>query len=256
MTTIPTPGATTAHAPGTRPPAALPAAGGRPRRRRAGTATTKTTCGTLGCNRVLTPQDRRGRCNACYNRRRRMGLCGWVTDTDEIRARIQRLRDMGWTWRQIAEAAGVSPNVPIFLATGRTQRLWPESAEALLSVPLTPPPDNRRGIDSTGSRRRVQALAWMGWPAEEVARRAGTTKSTLATEILPSRQISVALARRINAVYRELSARPGPSKSAAVKARSLGHAPPAAWDDDRIDDPRHRPRGVRRPGDDAPDPGA
>lgn len=177
-----------------------------------------------------------------------MGLYGWVYDTAPVRARVERLRELGWTWRQIADAADVSLNVPIFLASGRTKRLWPESAKALLSVPLVPPPDNRRGIDSTGSRRRVQALAWMGWPAAEVARRAGTTQATLRTEILPSRRISLAMARRISAVYDELWQTPGPSKRAAAKARSLGHMPPMAWDDDTIDDPAARAdRGDERP---------
>ena len=56
--------------------------------------------------------------------------------------------------------------------------------------------------------------------------------------------ISPRMAGRISAVYDELWATPGPDKGVASKARTLGHAPPLAWDDDTIDDPAARPEGV------------
>ncbi len=81
----------------------------------------------------------------------------------------------------------------------------------------------------------------MGWPCDEVARRAGTTRRSLATLILPRRRISFAMAGRVAAVYDELWDRPGPSKSAASKARTLGFHSPAAWDDETLDDPSAEP---------------
>lgn len=168
-----------------------------------------------------------------------MGIFGWV-DPSEARTHVDALRALGWTWEQIAAAAGLSTYVPHRLGTGATKRLRAESAAALLAVPLAPA-DSHRGINSTGTRRRVQALAWMGWPASEVASRAGTTAATLQTLILPSRQISVALARRVAAVYDELCLKQGPSKIAAGKARSLGFVSPMAWDDDAIDNPEAKP---------------
>jgi AraC-like DNA-binding protein len=167
-----------------------------------------------------------------------MGIYRWV-DPSDARAHIQRLRDLGWTWEQIADAAGLSTGVAHCIAAGATKHVRVESAAALLAVEPKPV-DSQRGIDPTGTRRRVQALAWMGWSAEEVARRAGTTRPTLATLILPSRRISVALARRVARVYAELCMTPGPSKVAAGRARSLGFAPPLAWDD-TIDDPAATP---------------
>jgi hypothetical protein len=165
-------------------------------------------------------------------------------DAAPARAHVAALRELGWTFVQIAEAAGLSSYVPHKIATGQTRNLWPESERALLAVPLRPQ-DSHRGVNSAGTRRRVQALSWMGWPCTEVAVRAGMPVSTLRTLILPSRQISYTLARRVAAVYDLLSLTPGPSKGAAAKARQLGFAPPMAWDDDRIDDPKTRPRGVR-----------
>jgi transcriptional regulator with XRE-family HTH domain len=168
-----------------------------------------------------------------------MGRYGYVP-AEPVRQHVARLRALGWTIEQIADAAGVSNWVPAQVARGTARRLWKDRAEAVLSVPAEPR-DSHRGVDSTGTRRRVQALAWMGWPCAEIARRAGTTPSSLRTLIQPRRRVSYALAGRVADVYEELSMQAGPSLIAARKARSLGFAPPLAWDDDTIDDPAAAP---------------
>lgn len=198
-------------------------------------------CARPTCHRPAGKHTRR-HCEADYRRLLRMGLAGW-RDAAPARRHVAALRELGWTYAQIAEAAGLSKWVPHNLATGRTAHVWPESERAILAVPLVPR-SSRRGVDSAGTRRRVQALAWMGWPAAEVARRAGITHRALATQIHPNRRVSYALARRVAAVYDELSGVRGPSVQAAARARQLGHAPPAAWDEGEIDDPAAKPRGV------------
>jgi hypothetical protein len=199
------------------------------------------TCKQGDCTR---PPQTRGYCESHYRKRLRMGLFGW-RDVTQVRAHLTALRDLGWTWEQIAETADVSTYVPHQIGVGRTKRIRAENEQALLSLPLEPR-DSHRGINSAGTRRRVQALAWMGWPMHEVARRADTPASTLRTLILPSRRVSITLARRVAAVYDDLSLKPGPSRIAAAKARQLGFAPPLAWDDETISDPRARPHGIRR----------
>jgi len=184
-------------------------------------------------------------CESDYRRTLRMGINGY-RDATKARQHVAALRDLGWAWEQIAQAAGLSSWVAHRLHAGVTTSLRPESERALLSVPLQPKASHR-GVDSTGTRRRVQALAWLGWPAAEVASRAGTTTLSLRTLIQPNRRISYALAMRVAAVYDELSCTPGRSNFAAGKARHHGFAPPAAWDDDTIDDPKARPQGIRRP---------
>lgn len=198
-------------------------------------------CLQKGCTE---PAKTRGYCESHYRKRLRMRLFGW-RDVTQVRARLAQLRDLGWTWEQIAEAAGVSVYVPHQIGKGNTKRIRVENERALLAVPLVAR-DSHRGVNSTGTRRRVQALAWMGWPCSEVARRAGIPETTLRTLILPSRRISVAYAHRVAAVYEELSFRRGPSRISAGKARQLGFVPPLAWDEDTIDDPRARPHGIRR----------
>jgi hypothetical protein len=188
----------------------------------------------------------RGMCESDYRRTVRKGINGYVP-TESVREHIAKLRALGWTWVQISEAAGVSTWVPHKAGTGRTRWMLKDRADAVLRVPLTPQVSHR-GVDSAGTRRRVQALAWMGWTTAEVARRAGTTANTLRTLILPDRRVSFSLAHRVAEVYEQLSHLQGPSKGAAGKARQLNFAPPLAWDEDTIDAPTASPDlGVSAP---------
>lgn len=193
--------------------------------------------------RCTEPEETRGLCESHYRKKVRMGIYRNV-DASAAREHVAALRSLGWTYEAIAEVSGLSTYVPHKVATGQTRMLRFDSAQALLAVPLTPY-DSHRGVDSAGTRRRVQALAWMGWPCEEVARRSGTTRRALATLILPNRRISFALARRVAAVYDDLCMTSGPSRVTAGKARGLGFLPPLAWDETELDDPLARPKRGR-----------
>lgn len=198
-------------------------------------------CAQTGCTDEATT---RGYCESDYRRRVRMRIFGY-RDAEPLRGHVAELRRLGWTWEAIGQAAGLATYTARYIHLGETQGVWPETVDRLLSVPLVPY-YSHHGVDSTGTRRRVQALAWMGWPCREVAARAGTTERSLHTLIRPDRRISAALAARVAAVYEELCMRPGPSRITASKARGRGHAPPLAWDEVDIDDPSARPRGVAR----------
>src|SRR5882724_7519462 len=154
---------------------------------------TTVTCAARDCS---DPVKSRGYCERHYRRRLHTGRYGYQ-DATEVRAHVERLRELGWTWGQIGEAAGISWAIPFHLMTGRQhRRVLPETRDALLAIPAMPT-SSHRGTDSAGSRRRVQALAWMGWPCAEVARRIGTTGPSLATLILPTRRISYAMAAKV-----------------------------------------------------------
>lgn len=195
-------------------------------------------CVEKGCTDEATTRDR---CESHYRRRLRMGLYGW-RDVEPLRVHIAGLRDLGWTWDGIAEVAGVSSHTARMIHQGHTKQVWPESAQALLQVPLVRY-DSYRSVDATGTRRRVEALGWMGWPRTEVAARAGVQERWLRASV--HGRVSFSLSRRVEAVYAELHMVPGPSAIAAGKARARGFLPPLAWGD-RIDDPKARPAGVRR----------
>jgi transcriptional regulator with XRE-family HTH domain len=95
-------------------------------------------------------------------------------------------------------------------------------------------------IDGTGTNRRLQALAALGWSQSELASRLGFTfqnVSRLATEARVNRDT----AAKVRALYDELSMTPGPSVRAQREAQRKGWPVPLAWDDDKIDDPAARP---------------
>lgn len=90
----------------------------------------------------------------------------------------------------------------------------------------------RRRVPVTGTRRRIQALARMGWPARDVARLLGISQQALHESIAPDRQ-EVTRARHdaVAALYDTIAYRRGPSARVAKMAENRGWASPAAWDD-------------------------
>lgn len=97
-------------------------------------------------------------------------------------------------------------------------------------------------IDAIGARRRLQALACMGW---------GLTALAAETGIYWNHLYSLRSGRRvrmwrptgdaIRVVYDRVADRLGPDPRAITWARKHGWAPPICWDDDTIDDPDAQP---------------
>lgn len=98
-----------------------------------------------------------------------------------------------------------------------------------------------RLIDPTGTRRRLQALAAIGWRKADICARLGfhprALDFTVPVKTMPARK-----AARIAQLYDELSMIPGPSEETRRRAAAKGWSPPLAWDD--IDDPASRPAGA------------
>lgn len=190
------------------------------------------------------PAATRGFCSRCYNLKRALHGKWCLVPSGPVLDHIARLRDLGWTWPEISRKAGLGYTSVWKIWTTRPPRVRPDTARGVLALPLVASP-SLRGVDSTGSRRRVQALAWMGWTSGRVAEAAGISPNSILGLITPGRRISRRNAAAIDAVYRRWAHVQGPSRLVAGKARARGLAPPAAWDEDTIDDPRARPSGVR-----------
>lgn len=195
-------------------------------------------CARPGCSAPATTRDW---CESDYRRQLRMGRGGY-RDAGPSRLHVRRLRALGWTYERIHSQSGVSARQARAVELGEYRRVRFDTAQRLLAVPLTRAPSHR-GVDHAGTTRRLQALQWMGWPAHEVAARVGSTQRTIST-IKNRGGLSANLAARIADLYNELSHVQGPSKVAAARARGAGHSPPAAWDDETIDDPQAQPAGV------------
>lgn len=95
---------------------------------------------------------------------------------------------------------------------------------------------------SIGTRRRIRALARLGWPAHEVAARSGMTESQVLRAGRKDR-IRRETAEKIRVAYDEMSMRLGPNRHLSLWAAARGYAPPLAWDD--IDDPDEVPQGEK-----------
>lgn len=95
-------------------------------------------------------------------------------------------------------------------------------------------------VDSTGTRRRLQALSRLGWRWRDMGDRLGVSWQAVQNIALGRRELvhvdTVALVR---ALYRELCERPGPSRITARRAVAKGWHGPLAWAD--IDDPACQP---------------
>lgn len=97
-----------------------------------------------------------------------------------------------------------------------------------------------RRVPAIGTRRRLQALACMGWSQREVLRRAGYGRGFI-DHINRSTWLNKPTAAKFARLYDELSGTVGPSTWSRTYAQQAGWAPPIAWDDDTIDDPDAQP---------------
>lgn len=104
-------------------------------------------------------------------------------------------------------------------------------------------------IDSTGTTRRLRALAALGWRLVDLGAELGVRPNRVGhlargTTARVHRDTASAVA----AVYDQLSMVQGPSELTRAHAARQCWAPPLCWDDENIDDPKARPRksGGRR----------
>ena len=191
-------------------------------------------------------------------------------DAAPVRSHVRHLRTAGASYETIASAAGVSPMTVHRLdrgqqhVTGRrcaiqrsSGRIRAVPAQRLLAV--TPTMVEQRAIrrDATGTRRRLQALIALGYPAASLARRLEIDPRRVNCVV---RGTTATVTSRMHAAVRDLydqlwDVRPAQQtlaeRRAAAAARALaasnGWPTPAGLDDDQIDDPAYRPRTQWRP---------
>lgn len=96
-------------------------------------------------------------------------------------------------------------------------------------------------VDATGTRRRLEALAAIGWPAHELGRRLGISASTIRGTGVDYPHCTTATRDKVAALYDDLSMTLGPSLHARTWARKRGWLPPLCWDDADIDNPAAKP---------------
>lgn len=210
-------------------------------------------CGCSPCTQANTAGERRRTTGILY------GAPGGLIDAEPARRHVKELREAGLSLVRIAALSGVGQGTVNALVYGVPVRQQPppahvrsDTARRLLAVQFDP---NQvaagRRIDATGTHRRLQALATLGWSIPALAVRAELTSRSL-RRALTTTTVTADTARTIAALYDHLHATPAPrrtaheraaAKKAAAHARTTGWAPPHAWDDidndppDNTDDP-------------------
>ena len=178
-------------------------------------------------------------------------------DAQPVREHIRMLMDFGIGLKRIAEVAGVSNSTVGRVIYGDHARNMPPRArverhvhDAVLAV--QPTLENlgcTTVVDGTGTRRRLQSLMFIGYSMSYLGSRIGMTPGNFSRTVKSDR-VQAETARAVAALYLELENRPrvGSDQHSRISvSRAHGHAlrqgwlPPAAWDEDTIDDPDFMP---------------
>ena len=217
------------------------------------------------------------RCLTCHNgwrdygrnRARQQAYGTWkpLVDADPVRDHIQELRDAGIGWIRLADLVGVSTASLKGIVHGRrgnppVKQVRAATAEKILAVRPDPAHVAEGAlVDATGTRRRIQALAAVGFTFTSLAPHLGTNRLYVG-DIATADKVMARTARKAAEVYDRLwDADPqrhgatavGVSRAKRLAARE-GWPPPLAWDDETIDDPAAVPHAEperRRLGDTA-----
>jgi hypothetical protein len=179
-------------------------------------------------------------CDADFKRRKKLsrnGMCGMV-DAEPVRKHIIALQSRGYGTAGIATAAGVG-NQLIEYALTTARKVHRDTARKILAV--TEPAGL---VDVTGTRRRLQALAALGWTFSDMSERLGYSRAAVHHWTRAGR-VSQSTAGIVRRLYDELWDQPPPTGMGAKRNRAAaeqkGWWPPMCWDDDAIDNPDATP---------------
>lgn len=185
-------------------------------------------------------------------------------DAAPVRRHIFRLMAAGMSMHRIQVLSGL-PNRTItgFIAPttcpsnvrSRKRNTRSEVADRILSIPVEPMLAHL--VDATGTQRRIQALAAIGWPQRQLAGRIGLNHHNVC-DLLKRKRVLRRTALAVTAAYTELECgtgeRSGVSRTSANRARAQAAAnrwpPPKYWAKfpDAIDDPHFIPEyGLTKP---------
>ena len=204
-------------------------------------------CRCTPCRDAGSRQGKRSRVARQSGRPRRV-------DALAVSRHVHLLLDSGMSRRQIAEVARVSYASVCRLASTDRPRASEATARALLAVHPARPTG---WVSTAGLRRRLHALAVVGWSVRAVAEHVGLHEGSLRTTMRATYCRSVT-ADAIAGAYARLWATPPPGAPQSwgqTRARALraGYVPGMAWDDGYgphgIDNPAATPIGMVTAGD-------
>ncbi|MFH9413996.1 hypothetical protein [Streptomyces rochei] len=173
--------------------------------------------------------------------RRLRGIPGYVPAGPVIR-HIHSLRKGGWTNIEIADTAGVDRRTIHNILHGEVTTVHQRTNTSILKLR---PEDAPNRVPAIGTRRRLEALAVMGWPISHIGDEAGIYGTQVREIVVGRRQrIPRDQAEAVERIFREKALKPGPSKRTRTIATQNGWVSALAWDN--IDDPDEKPQGLKR----------
>lgn len=182
-------------------------------------------------------------CKVLRARAKKRNACGIV----QPRISPQQARDVlagllarDWTATAVASATGVTHRYAAELLTmveeGRTPNVGPAVARAIVEHG----PPTRGYVTAIGARRKVRALARIGYSNQAVATKAGLAMNTVAKiRVGDTRRIKPSVAEQIDQAWKALWMIAGPSDESRRIATAHRWPGPLHWD--AIDDPASEP---------------
>ncbi|MFD5137488.1 hypothetical protein ACFWMX_14800 [Streptomyces sp. NPDC058378] len=144
---------------------------------------------------------------------------------------------MGWT--DIAAALGTSGGHVRDIAFGRKSQIAVTTHNKIMKIEQAA--SRGQYIDATGTVRRIRALVANGHSLQDIADGTGSVPNLIQGLHAGKARIRRFVAERIAQGYQEMAERQGDCGRARRRAAREGWAPPAAWDDDTLDDPAASP---------------
>ena len=184
-------------------------------------------------------------CRTANNRqhkRSRLGLSD-IMPAAAVKTHLARLLAAGYSTNGIAIAAGLT-NAQVVYTLNPAKRIPRRTARRLLAVT-----DPTGRVEATGTRRRLQALAALGWSFSAMAEHLGLSRAAVHHWTTRDR-VAAESAQAARRLYDDLWNKRPPETTPMErmvanrnrnKAASSGWPLPMAWDDDTIDDPTAKP---------------
>ncbi|MFJ3089093.1 hypothetical protein [Streptomyces sp. NPDC086838] len=191
-------------------------------------------------------------------RRRAIAYGQWqppFVDAEPVRQHVLALRATGMSLASIVQHTRVNSGSLDHLIYGKRPyppavKIRTESAAAILAYwPTLDDYEDGAIIDATGTRRRMQALAAIGWPTTSVHQHVNHITAKAVERLRANERVTARTARAVRDLYNRVSEKPAEAFGVApwVAERTRGYARkfrwanPPAWDDDTIDDPKAHP---------------
>ena len=161
-------------------------------------------------------------------------------NADKAKAKIEEFLRAGASVQTIADAAGLHATAIHRIRSGKadTGLIERETQKKILAAkPKTGPV-----VDVTGTRRRLQAMAYLGYSLADVSGATGVGEP-LITNIRTGKNVGTSpqTAQAVKEFYEIIEDTPAAdsagSRRAVAFAKKYGWAPPEAWRDRNIEDP-------------------